>query len=312
MSDPLDQQLLGHLLDALDDDEQETLDARLERDVQCCRRLAGWRQRLSSLETMRPDFEPPRGLAERTCRYVAACMPAVAARKRTPRMTPEPTTPGPANAVRWPDLVAVVLVLMAATAVLFPAIANSRSQSRVAMCQAGLRQFGLALVQYSDQHRKPFGQLVVGGQLTGIGASAVQRLRDVYSRENPHDLCSDGWLAAQGVLGSVKQTSNSPAPQPPCGDDWLGTRRNGTNDEWQLPLIATSKPLLADAPGADLPGQPLESHEGRGRNVFFEDGHVAFVPAVSIAPAGWGISGSDALSGPSDPTLIQFVSRRGR
>ena len=71
-SDPLHQQLLGHLLGALDDDEQEWVESRLERDEEYRRQWMEWRRRLAPLLAMRPDCEPPPGLAEQTCRFVAA------------------------------------------------------------------------------------------------------------------------------------------------------------------------------------------------------------------------------------------------
>ena len=71
MSEISDQQLLGYLLGALDDEEQEWLDARLERDPRCREALTRWRQRLAPLSALRPEFEPPPGLARRTCRLVA-------------------------------------------------------------------------------------------------------------------------------------------------------------------------------------------------------------------------------------------------
>jgi len=49
--------LLGYLLGVRD--ERRSVKTRLLQD-------ADWRQ-----QVLRPDFEPPRGLAERTCRYVA-------------------------------------------------------------------------------------------------------------------------------------------------------------------------------------------------------------------------------------------------
>ena len=74
-TDPMHQQLLGHLLGALDDDEQEWVEARLEHDEEYRRRWVELRRRLAPLLAVRPDFEPPPGLAERTCRLVASFAP---------------------------------------------------------------------------------------------------------------------------------------------------------------------------------------------------------------------------------------------
>ncbi len=306
MSESLDQQLLGHLLGALDDDEQEALDARLEYDEQCCRRLAAWRRRLASLEAVRPDFEPPPGLAERTCRYVAACMPASASK---PRMTPQRAAPTAANAVRWPDLAAVALVLVMVTAVVFPAITHSRFHARVASCQDGLRQFGVALSEYGDRQHSQLAQFANGGRLTDVGATVARQLRDEYSGESPRDLCPDAWLAAQGISINAQRHAELPKPlEPVDSDEWLGTRRDGTDDGWQLPLTAAPAPLLADAPSADLPSQAVESHGGYGRNVLFVDGHTKFIPAASVMPANWVLSRGDDFSGPTAPSVFRFVS----
>jgi hypothetical protein len=66
-------QLLGYLLGALDDNEQRSVEARLEYDAEWRHQLMHWRQQVVPLAALRPDFEPPAGLAERTCRYVADC-----------------------------------------------------------------------------------------------------------------------------------------------------------------------------------------------------------------------------------------------
>ena len=72
MTDSIHQQLLGHLLGALDDEEQVWVDQRLEHDESYQRELILWRRRLSPLEAIRPDFDPPPDLAGRTCRMVVA------------------------------------------------------------------------------------------------------------------------------------------------------------------------------------------------------------------------------------------------
>ena len=78
MIDPMQYQILGHLLGALDDDEEQDVDSRLQSDPQWGQALVEWRQRLARLEALRSqaDVDPPPGLAGRTCRYVAGWMPA--------------------------------------------------------------------------------------------------------------------------------------------------------------------------------------------------------------------------------------------
>ena len=330
------QQLLGHLLGVLDDDEQQSLDARLEHDDECCCELIQWRRRLTPLELMRPDFEPPPGLAERTCRYVAAHVPVcdgVQPHGSTPKMSANPAPPGWIASVGWPDAAAVILVLAVAVLLIFPAIGNSRFESRVASCQEGLRQLGLALTQYSDQQSADLARLADNGRLTRAGLFAVGRLQDGYVTDARRAVCPDTWLAAQGMprapahdgtepenaacLGPALACvagSESPARSPPQlrsrgANDWSGTWRNGTTDGWRLSRSSAEVPLLADAPSADLPGQNYPSHGGRGRNILFQDGHGEFLPsAAPLDTADAFLSGGERFTAPSISAPIVYVS----
>lgn len=300
MTDLIHQQLLGHLLGALDDAEQERVDALLEQDEQWRRELAQWRRRLAPIEAARPDFEPPRGLGARTCRFVAACMPvpASAAAPRR-RMSPNLTPPSRIAGVGWSDVAAVAMLLLTTGALLLPAIHGSRFHMRLATCQDSLRQFGDALTQYGHHHGEPLSRMASHGRLTTAGALAVRRFPEGLLTDRRLPTCPDVWLAVHGVLpgpsaGDARSESRRPGTatagiivclspgQPARGTiTWPGTWRDGTTNDLRLPLSPADVPLLADAPSADLPGQIQGSHGGRGRNVLREDGRVAFVPCAA-------------------------------
>ncbi len=338
MSEFSDQQLLGHLLGALDDEEQEWLDARLERDPRCREALTRWRKRLAPLSALRPEFEPPPGLAQRTCRLVAAQGPVrpAAAPQRAACMTPDYSAPGRRGLAAWPDLIAVGVVLMVTFTLVLPAIDGSRMLSRVASCQNGLQQFGLALEQYGRAHGDAMSRFASGGRLTTAGLFASELLKQGAAAANDRPPCPDAWLAAQGINGwsSIRPRRHeidgpeSPGARPffaverlPRWDaagltqqrsandldspvsDWPGTRRDGTTDGPRIEPLATAA-LWADAPSVDLPGQVLESHGGQGRNLFFEDGHVEFVGTAfrvqGPGPRGQGSGVRDLLSLLSD------------
>jgi hypothetical protein len=342
MSDPLHHQLLGHLLGALDDEEHQLLDARLERDEECCRQWIRWRQRLAPLEAMRPDFEPPPGLAERTCQCVAECGLAVVAESfgRRRWMSPSPVPPSRVGRIGWLDVAAVALLLLTAGAVILPAIDSSRFEARVASCQDGLRRFGVALSQYGYDQRSDLTRLASDGRLTREGAIAATLVRDGELADDGRNVCPDAWLAVQGVLREFvpalvrRKHAEHPAtvvnlaamgPQNPesqswgilgvehSRSDWSGTWRDGTRYGWRLSSLPAEMPLLADAPSADLPGQDSPSHGGLGRNALFEDGRVDFLPATTPADP------SDELSFSADDSSagrvsapIMFVSGRYR
>lgn len=216
------QQLLGHLLGALDDDEQQWLEARLEHDDERRRELARWRRRLTPLEAVRPDFEPPPGLAERTCRLVAAFgPPPVQAVAPLVGMSPDLSSPSRVPRFGWPDVTAIGVLLMTAVIMVLPAIDGSRFHARLASCQDGLRQLGLALTQYSYCHGDALPQLAAGGRLTGAGIFAAELLREELAPETGRSVCPEVWLAAQGRSafcrsGPAKLAARTPpGPQSP-------------------------------------------------------------------------------------------------
>jgi prepilin-type processing-associated H-X9-DG protein len=336
MTDRMHQQLLGHLLGALDDAEEEQVEARLEQDEKWRREWVRWRRRLAPLEALRPDFEPPAGLAARTCRFVAACKPsptdALAPRRR---MSPVFAPPSRIAHVGWHDVAVVALLLVTTGAVLFPAIHGSRFHARLATCQDGLRQFGAALTQYSHHHGDAVSRLARNGQLTAAGVRVADRFKDGLLTDRVQAVFPEAWLAAQGAawralpVGMQIQHPSSPrtavakisarqspgpqffGPQSWAADNGPGMWHVGTTDQRRLTPSLTDAALLADAPGADLPGRALESHGGRGRNVLFQDGHIDFLPcAASRDLADLALSGDDGFSDSGISAPIVFINGR--
>jgi hypothetical protein len=331
MTDPIHQQLIGHLLGALDDDEQEWVESRLEHDEEYRRQWGEWRRRLAPLLAMRPDFEPPPGLAERTCRLVAACAPAPRqAEARPGKMSPDLALPGGAAHVGWLDVAAVAVILLVAAILVPPAIHNSRFHSRLASCQEKLRQVGLALAQYGYDHGNPVSELADNERLTDAGQFAAELLDDDLAADDGRAVWPDAWLAVQGAFrwprhvgaglaGVQSPLAEAPETGPPLPNglpfeiagtsnrDWPGTWRNGMIDGATAPP-PTAVALLADAPSADLPGQAFDCHDGQGRNMFFEDGHVDFLPcSASCNAAEMFLSGDDAPATPRVSVPITFV-----
>jgi hypothetical protein len=288
VADVVSQQLLGHLLGALDDDEQQWVEARLERDVEYCRQWAQWRRRLAPLEAIRPDFEPPPGLVARTCRYVADYKSAMAASSPSRRaLSPVPAPPSWIAQAGWADVSVAVLLFVAAAVLLLPAIQNSRFHARLAACQDNMQQFGAALTQYGNQHGSPLAELAGNGRLNAAGLFASRLVNDGFLADSRRTICPDAWLAVQGGLRTVATDER----------DVVGATAS---------TLPAKLALLSDAPGADAPGQILDSHGGRGRNVLFEDGRVDFLPcSASREPAEFFIADGKAqpAAGISAPSI---------
>ena len=75
MAEHAQEQLLGFLLDALEEDERRQIQEDLSRDPQLRQQLETLRAMLGSMEPTREPYEPPPGLARRTCRFIAAQTP---------------------------------------------------------------------------------------------------------------------------------------------------------------------------------------------------------------------------------------------
>ena len=67
----MQENLLGYLLGALDGEEREDIQKRLEYDPQLREQLAELETQLIPLERERWQHEPPAGLAAATCKFVA-------------------------------------------------------------------------------------------------------------------------------------------------------------------------------------------------------------------------------------------------
>lgn len=325
--DPIRQQLLGHLLGALDDDEQEWVDMRLDMDDDYRRQCAALRRKISPLLAARPDFDPPPGLAERTCRLVASFKPAPR-RSESPRraMSPDSALPSRATRISWLDVVAVVTVLAVFGILVPPAIHGGRFQARVASCQDGLRQVGLSLAQYGYHHGSDLSLLADNERLTTAGQFVADLMDTRLPPDDGRTVFPDAWLSVQGVLRWSPQlpdyrdpdsiladseseypllTGTAPRLANLSGFNWSGVERNGTIDgSAEFPPAAVA--LLADAPSADTPDQnPFEYHDGQGRNRFFEDGHVDFLPSSTTRDIADSLSPRD--DSPTTSIPVHFV-----
>jgi hypothetical protein len=149
MIDRADEQVLGYLLGALDDCEREGLEFRLQCDPAYQRKLAVmWRQ-FQAVLALRPQSEPPAGLAERTCGRVFAHARNVRARAMGHRrLRTYAVQPGSRPHVRRLDVIATALVGIFFFLLLLPALHGNRLQARAAACQDNLREAGLALAHY--------------------------------------------------------------------------------------------------------------------------------------------------------------------
>jgi hypothetical protein len=328
MTDPVQEQLLGHLLGVLDDDEQQQIETRLKDDPHLARQAAQWTARLEMLEACRAEFPPPPALAERTCRFVVAQAQTAAAEQS---LGAAAGSSGWAGRVGWLDLAMAAGVFMAAALLTIPAILTSRFNARVAVCQDNLRQLGVALGQYSEQHDGFFPYVPAEGKLAGAGIYAPVLLRDGFLTEARRVICPDSPLAEQREfhvpsIDALERAEERQAERMRrmMGGSYgysLGHMREGRYQGTKN-LGRTHFALMADAPSSSLPGHQTVNHGGRGQNVLFEDGRVDYVLSPRPHPnaddifandrgeVAAGLHRNDAVVGPSSAVPVIYVNNR--
>jgi hypothetical protein len=295
MSDRARENVLGYLLGALDDSEMEEVAVRLEVDPVYQRQLLEVRRRLAPLQALEneaAECQPPKGLARRTCDFVFAYVPRP--QPAAQRISPCAAAPCRASSrVRWIDALVAAVVFILASAVIWPAVHDSRFQARLTTCQDNLRELGMALTSYSRAHDGRFPAVPAEGRLAAAGVYAPMLVSEGYLSEPRRVLCPESPQASGRDL------------QIPTVEELQGV---GENEAAQLRgqmggsygycighlehgvLLPTKNlgrnyfALMADAPSDALPNHQSLNHGGRGQNVLFEDGHVAF--ATTSQPAG--------------------------
>jgi len=293
MTDSVQEQLLGYLLGALDESEQETVAARLESDAEVRERLAEVRDRLERLSSAWPSFSPPPGLAERTCCFVASQRrsPVLTASRRRP-MSPATAPPSWIGRIRWVDVAVAAGIFLAAGLLLLPAIHGSRFRARITTCQDKVGKIGEGLTQYSEYHGGDFPRVPAEGKLAAAGIYAPTLLSNGLLAEASEVVCPSSALAEQRAfrIPSLEELQSAAAEEvnrllPQIGGSYgycFGHMEDGTyrpTRNFRREHFA----LVSDSPSDQLPDHQSLNHGGRGQNVLYEDGSVRFMVSPRVA-----------------------------
>jgi len=299
MVDRTQAQLLGYLLGALEESEQESVENELDQNPKLMRDLTLLRESLQPLWLAEPDYDPPAGLAQRTCRLVGAQpapwanpSPADASKPSAPVAAPlEPLPAAPPGGGRtyasWLDVSVAVGIVAAMSLLVFPAVQNSRFNSRLFTCRDHLRQIGLALTQYSESQKGYFPPVYYRGRFAGSGVYAPVLLGNGFIDGAHWFICPDSPLAEDRrfripSLQELRTASDGDllTLRHSMGGSFgynLGFFENGryhSPRNLRRPFYA----VAADAPSRFLPNHQTLHHGGRGQNVLFESGAVSFYP----------------------------------
>jgi len=309
-------QLIGYLLNALDEEEREQIEQELARRPELRKRLQRLKDRLGFLDLGRVDVSPPQGLAERTCRLVlqhsgtllSVCTVAVSAghRKRGQftdrrvfgfRLSPlGDYWAGHGTNWSFADLAVGTLVVLMVISLLFPALAEVRFRSRVLVCRDNCRELYQAIHQYQDLKAVPGPEGVVRANLAIAGLSQA----DAFA-----------WPAFQSCPGVVIDTGldlhQESEPFESAGSMVENQSRRILLG--YLPVAQSFEDLVLFSDQVSLAALPVWrdrphprdcegwswNHEARGENWLFADGHVVFLPRTG------GVSHQAVLAGVNAP-----------
>ena len=267
--------LIGYLLDALDPSEQEIVEARLSRDPQLRRDLELAARGLETLAVDKGQYEPPVGLAHRTCQFVAVAAKAM------------PSPPIASVPSRWSmaDLLVAAGIFLAATLLFWPAMNQSRFAARLAGCQDNLRQLGVALSTYSTHYLGQFPAAPITGDLNRAGMYAVILQQDGLLPQAHIVICPASSLAERP--GDFRVPTSQELLQARAehlaelhrlmGGSYGYSLGCFVKGQYQPPtdLRRARQALMADAPSPTH--RTSLNHGGCGQNVLFEDLHVQYL-----------------------------------
>jgi len=343
MTDSVQEQLLGHLLGALDDPEHDAVAARVQEDPQVRVQWERLAEQVRPLAAVERDVDPPPGLAEMTCRLVAleaaregreTALRAASPAAEVPRrkyMSPADAPPKPAGRMRWLDLAVAAGFLLAASLVIVPAIQNSRSQSRVTACQNNLGQIGGWLTQYSELNGGRFPEVPAEGKLAAAGAYAPTLLSANLLPEPSRLLCPGSPLAdrRQFTPPTIEEVQAASGRRLLVLRQTMGGSYGYSFGHMRDKIYRATRNLrragfaiMADAPDLAQPNLFSLHHDGRGLNFLFEDNAVRFLSTACLVEGAddpftndrseiaAGLHPDDAVIAPSSAAPIVYVDYR--
>lgn len=238
-------------------------------------------------------FEPPAGLARRTCALVAEA----ASRRRSILDFAPVVVP-----FRPADVAVAAAIFVAGVLTLLPAVQRSRERMDVAGCAYNLQQLGRALWQYGSRNdHYPFGPdndpaAPTGSFVSMLCDSGLLSATDLHTLDCP---CATTHAAPERhrpVLdfASIRrlQRVNPRRVLESIGSDYAYNVGHYHRDSGRVVPVAAHVsarvPLLADQPPHEdfrtvLPGNS-PNHGGRGQNVLYSDLHVGWHNTRRLGP----------------------------
>lgn len=273
--------LIGYLLDSLDEHERAEIDAALKSPESAAvieKDLDQLRRAINPLDVDRESMVAPSGLAKRTIdatRRMTTERPALSPSRDvvTPMMRPRV----------WVDRLILAAAAVAAMVLIIPLLRESVEDSRAIRAEQNLQRVGRALHGYADTERM-FPTPPSEGALSRAGLYAPTLVSAHRLKPN------DGLLVYPG--SALDRAGNFQVPDRQAVEQAVGTDEFGEiidrmggdygytlghrNENGILQPIRDQRrshhPLMADAP--DGSGEKSDNHPQGIHHILFEDGRV--------------------------------------
>jgi len=280
------EQLVGYLLDALDEGERREVEAALG-DVQSGpalhRDLDALRRAVAPLALDGAPWPAPPGLAARTLSFVAAHAAASAPHGRSAaRPRPAPAD-GERRGLPWLDRAIIAATALAACILVAPLLLDAIDQSRARRSERNMQRISAALQGYAEA-KGFYPTPPSSGPLSRAGLYAPTLVADErLLAADGTVLCPDSALARRGdfrvpSLEELRAAVGGPDFERLVGEmggDYgytLGHRDTSGRLHPNRNRRRVHFPLMADAP--DETREWSDNHACRTHHVLFEDGHV--------------------------------------
>ncbi len=278
----MDENLVGYLLQALDPDTNQKVEADLEANPEARRRLELLRGMVEPLAADREPPEPPPGLWVRALGHVA---------EYQCRKIPQAPRPSRGQTIpirpwwRRADVLVAASILLCLGLLIPPALHELKVRADRSACANNLRAVGVALVNYRD-NRGTFPNPAVEEEPYNVAGFVLPMLREEGLARDTNLHCpADGseqgctWNASE-LKARGRNAFGAYAPHLlGCYAYSLGYQTpNGTVmtfsvEDGPVPLMADSPPPQV----AELCELNSTNHGGSGQNVLFSDGHVQWL-----------------------------------
>jgi hypothetical protein len=292
--------LIRYLLGELDGNEQEDLHRRLAASPELRRELAHLRSCFAdACQADETPTEMPYGLAERTTEWVAGAEGdegSEFARSRAAALAA--TADPPAGALGWSlaDLTVAGGVVLAVSMLLFPALRNSRDETRRNVCQNNQRQLWLVVSDYAQDHG---GYVPPVQPYENAGIFTVKLVERGYISAEDLALllvCPAAPLADSIRAGkyAIRIPTSTQLRAMSASELAVARRNMSPFFAYRFPYRVgqqyhqiraerrTSSPLFSDAPGSEQDGMMSPNHDGSIVQVMNMDGSIKSLTSSTV------------------------------